>query len=97
MCASVMRSQGARVWALKFRSFVMEVGDLLYDNFPEAKVVFLYRWVSVMERALDLQRQGVPMFVGQYEDLQAAPRIVLEALLAYCQVGAQDVAPSTGD
>jgi Sulfotransferase family len=148
MCGSVARSHGARAWALKFRSFVIELGDLFYEHFPEAKVVFLYRhaeswarsmarafhifeadtepllsalqplfprgipavavptageparrsplalvtylWVSVMERGLELQRRGVPMFVAQYEDLQAAPRAVLEGLLAYCQVGAGD-------
>ena len=149
MCASTARSRGASAWALKFRSFVIELGDLLYDNFPEAKVIFLYRhaeawaqsvarafrvfdpqigpllsalqplfprgiptvvehteqdpaplsplalvtylWVSVMERCLDLQRQGVPMFVLRYEDLQATPHAVLDALLAYCGVAASDV------
>jgi hypothetical protein len=149
ICASIARSHGTWAWALKFRSFVIELGDLLYDNFPEAKVIFLYRhaepwarsmarafhvfdpeiepllsalqplfprgipavavhtvkdparlsplalvtylWVSVMERCLDLQRQGVPMFVARYEDLHVAPHVVLDALLAYCQVPARDV------
>jgi Sulfotransferase family len=149
ICASIARSHAASAWALKFRSFVIELGDLLYDNFPEAKVIFLYRhaeawarsmarafhvfdpeiapllsalqplfprgvpavavhavkdparlsplalvtylWVSVMERCLDLQRQGVPMFVARYEDLHVAPHVVLDALLAYCQVAASDV------
>ena len=149
ICAAIARSHGASTWALKFRSFVIELGDLLYDNFPEAKVIFLYRhaepwarsmarafhvfdpevgpllsalqplfprgipavavptvkdpaglsplalvtylWVSVMERCLDLQRQGVSMFVARYEDLHVAPHVVLDALLAYCQVGARDV------
>jgi Sulfotransferase family len=148
LCASTARSRGASAWALKFRSFVIELGDLLYHNFPEAKVIFLYRhaeswarsmarafhvfdpqiepllaalqplfprgipagaahtvqepaplsplalvtylWVSVMERCVDLQRQGVPMFVARYEDLQAAPHEVLDALLAYCRIAASD-------
>jgi Sulfotransferase domain len=148
MCASSARRGGASAWALKFRSVVIGLADLLYHHFPEAKVVFLYRqaeswarsmarafrlldpeieawlpplqplvsrfmpvvaaptaqelappsplawlsylWVSVMERCVDLQRQGVPMFVARYEDLQAAPHEVLEALFAYCAVTARD-------
>lgn len=145
LCASSARGRGASASALKFRSFVIGLADLLSHHFPEAKVVFLYRqavswarsmvrafrlfdpeveallpplqplvspfmpvvaaqevappsplawlsylWVSVMERCLDLQRQGVPMFVARYEDLQAAPLEVLEALLAYCGVRARD-------
>ena len=30
-------------WSIKFRSFSIELGDLLYKHFPDAKVVFLYR------------------------------------------------------
>src|SRR5262249_54676909 len=37
------RIRGASAWALKFRSMVMEMGDLFYSVFPEAKLVFLYR------------------------------------------------------
>jgi hypothetical protein len=37
------RIRGAAAWALKFRSMVMEMGDLFYSVFPEAKLVFLYR------------------------------------------------------
>ena len=31
------------VWALKFRSFVIEIADLIYAHFPKAKSLFLYR------------------------------------------------------
>jgi hypothetical protein len=31
------------VWSIKFRSFVIEVTDLLYAHFPQAKSLFLYR------------------------------------------------------
>ncbi len=30
-------------WSIKFRSFSIELGDLLYRHFPKAKVIFLYR------------------------------------------------------
>ena len=30
-------------WAVKFRSFSIEIGDLLYKHFPNAKNIFLYR------------------------------------------------------
>ncbi len=146
LCAASARSGGSTAWALKFRSWGIELGDLFYRNFPEARVIFLYRhaeawarsfarltrmfepgaeppppallerfgrlvplvrrymathstqippieyvacmWVSVMERCLDLQRQGVPMFAARYEDLKAAPHAVLDAMFAYCGVAA---------
>lgn len=31
------------VWVLKFRSFVVEIADLIYTHFPQAKSLFLYR------------------------------------------------------
>jgi hypothetical protein len=42
ICASA-RSGGASAWVLKLRSFGIELDDLLYGHFPEAKVIFLYR------------------------------------------------------
>ncbi len=47
-------------------------------------------WVAVMERCLELQRQGVPMFCMRYEDLQAAPQEMLDALLAFCDLTVHD-------
>jgi Sulfotransferase domain len=138
------RSKGATAWALKFRSMVMETGDLFYSVFPEAKVIFLYRnaepwarsflrlarvsnpaapiplagngegfrrsiprlearatpsalellacmWLSVMEKCLEMQRRGVPMFVARYEELNAAPRDVLAEMFAYCGLSANAV------
>jgi hypothetical protein len=50
------RSKGATAWALKFRSMVMEMGDLFYSVFPEAKLIFLYRnaipWVRSFLRLM---------------------------------------------
>jgi hypothetical protein len=42
MCAAVQRA-GASAWAFKFRSWGIELGDLFYQTFPAAKVMFLYR------------------------------------------------------
>ncbi|MBA3945877.1 MAG: sulfotransferase [Herpetosiphonaceae bacterium] len=148
MCAAT-RSGGATAWSFKFRSVGVELGDILYHNFPEAKVVFLYRhadgwaksaarayriydrggssgqprnqqmyarlnpairtymathrpvspveilgsmWVSRIERCLELQRQGVPMLCVRYEDLQAAPQEVLDAMFTYCDLTVHDAA-----
>jgi hypothetical protein len=143
MCAAAA-SRGGSAWAFKFRSFGIELSDLLQKNFPEAKVVFLYRagaawalsvgrafgffkpealpympsmqetfarlvplvadfternartitpaellasmWTSAMQRALQLQRCGVPMFAARYEEAKAAARTMLDALFAHCGV-----------
>jgi hypothetical protein len=138
------RSKGSTAWALKFRSMVMEMGDLFYSVFPEAKVIFLYRnaepwarsflrlmrvsdpaaavplagirggfgraiprlegretpsalellacmWLSVMEKCLEMQRRGIPMFVARYEELNAAPRDVLAEMFACCGFSANAV------
>src|SRR5207249_3003111 len=131
------QGKGATAWALKFRSMVMEMGELFYSVFPEARLVFLYRhavpwarsflrlmqvpdpagplpfsgsrgglarmiprleerepasflellacmWLSVMEKCREMQHRGIPMFVARYEELNAAPREVLEAMFASC-------------
>jgi hypothetical protein len=43
------------VWVLKFRSFVVEIADMIYAHFPQAKSLFLYRhadpWGKSMARA----------------------------------------------
>lgn len=43
------------VWVLKFRSFVIEIADMIYAHFPQAKSLFLYRhvnpWGQSMARA----------------------------------------------
>ncbi len=146
MCAAA-QSGGATAWSFKFRSVGVELGDIIYRSFPEAKVIFLYRhadgwaksaarayriydigvpagqprttaryarlnpairaymathttlspieilswmWVSRMDRCLDLQQLGVPMFCMRYEDVQAVPRQMLSAMFAYCGLTVQD-------
>ena len=43
------------VWVIKFRSFVVEIADLIYAIFPQAKCLFLYRnadpWAESFVRA----------------------------------------------
>jgi hypothetical protein len=51
--------KGATAWALKFRSMVMEMGELFYSVFPEAKLVFLYRNAVPWARSF-LRLMGVP-------------------------------------
>jgi hypothetical protein len=34
------------VWVIKFRSFAIEIADMLYDHFPQAKSLFLYRHIE---------------------------------------------------
>jgi hypothetical protein len=33
-------------WVIKFRSFVLEIADMIYTHFPQAKSLFLYRHVD---------------------------------------------------
>jgi hypothetical protein len=54
MCANT-RHGGAQSWAFKFRSYVTNLADLLYQAVPEAKLIFLYRnaeaWAKSFSRA----------------------------------------------
>jgi len=44
-----------RGWVIKFRSFTIELGDLLHKHFPNTRNIFLYRnaepWLNSMLRA----------------------------------------------
>jgi hypothetical protein len=42
-CKSTEQTPHPVRWGIKFRSFVIELGDLLYAHFPQAKTIFLYR------------------------------------------------------
>lgn len=53
----------------------------------ELPLVFLAgSWACNLLRCRDLMAEGVPLFVTRYEDLLAAPRQVLAALLRACNV-----------
>ena len=45
-------------------------------------------WLSVMEKGLEMQARGIPLFVARYEELNAAPRDVLTRMFAH--VGLSD-------
>lgn len=49
-------------------------------------------WVSSMQDALAIQRQGAAMFAARYEDISVAPREVIAALLLHCGISAPDPA-----
>jgi len=50
------------------------------------------RWVTAMQRCLDLQHAGVPMFCARYEELRETPRAVLDTMLSYCGLVVHDPA-----
>lgn len=54
-CKPTEQIPGPVVWAVKFRSFSIELGDLIYEHFPNAKNIFLYRdaesWTQSAGRA----------------------------------------------
>ena len=54
--------------------------------------LFVLPWVSVIQRCLDLQQQGVPMICARYEDLKRAPQKVLDAVFTFCDLSVSDPA-----
>jgi hypothetical protein len=54
MCKPTEQTPDPRGWVIKFRSFVIELGDLLYKHFPNTRNLFLYRhaeaWLNSMYR-----------------------------------------------
>jgi hypothetical protein len=55
ICKNPKTKDQSQKWAIKFRSHGIEIGDLMYEHFPEAKSLFLYRnaedWFDSMVRA----------------------------------------------
>ena len=49
------QKQGYQYYAFKFRSYVLSVGDLLFQTIPQAKILFMYRnaltWADSFSRA----------------------------------------------
>ena len=43
LCKSPGRNRPALAWVIKFRSFGIEIADLLFKHFPETRTIFLYR------------------------------------------------------
>ncbi len=86
-------------WAVKFRSFSIELGDLLYEHFPNSKNIFLYRdaasWMQSAGRAFVENADSVEtrtMFQGWFSTLvPAIARHVSEngPLLSIASLGTQ--------
>ena len=55
LCNSPKQSILTFTWAIKFRSFSIEIADLMFKHFPDAKTIFLYRdaetWLRSAVRA----------------------------------------------
>ena len=55
LCKSHKQSSFPFTWAIKFRSFSIEIADLMFKHFPDAKTIFLYRdaetWLRSAVRA----------------------------------------------
>ena len=55
LCKPTEQISNPRGWVIKFRSFVVELGDLLNKHFPNTRNIFLYRnaepWLDSMLRA----------------------------------------------
>lgn len=55
LCKSPEQNRLPFAWAIKFRNFGIEIADLLFRYFPEAKIIFLYRdaetWLISISRA----------------------------------------------
>jgi hypothetical protein len=54
LCKPTEQTPNPSGWVIKFRSFVIELGDLLYKHFPNTRNIFLYRnaeaWLNSMYR-----------------------------------------------
>jgi hypothetical protein len=55
LCKSSESNHNLQNWVIKFRSYDIEIADLLFKHFPEAKIIFLSRdiktWMKSMFRA----------------------------------------------
>jgi hypothetical protein len=54
LCQPTEQIPDPKGWVIKFRSFAIELGDLLYKHFPNTRNIFLYRhaesWLNSMYR-----------------------------------------------
>jgi hypothetical protein len=54
LCKPTEQTPNPQGWVIKFRSFAIELGDLLYKHFPNTRNIFLYRhaeaWLNSMYR-----------------------------------------------
>ena len=45
--------------------------------------ILAYMWLAPMEKCLELQQRGIPVFAARYEELNRAPRDVLTQMFAF--------------
>jgi hypothetical protein len=64
-------------------------------SYPRAKLTVL-QWLQVMHTYLELDASGIPMLAVRYEDMQSAPRRVLEGIFAYCGLPAERLPEAEG-
>lgn len=53
--------------------------------------ILAYLWLSPMEKCLEMQRCGIPLFIARYEELTHTPREVLTQMFAYSGFAANAV------
>lgn len=89
MCKPTEQIPNPTHWSIKFRSFSIELGDLLFKHFPNTKNIFLYRhaetWANSNKRA----------FIENAEDLgfrawfQSLFSTFVPSIAAHVQAGGQ--------
>ena len=67
-----------------------EVRELLVEELKDAYSAEKQA-LRCMQKALKMQRSGIPIFIARYEELNAAPRDVLTAMFAHCGLSAHAV------
>jgi hypothetical protein len=69
-CKNPASKDEPQKWAIKFRSYGIEIGDLMYRLFPDAKCLFLYRnledWTDSMVRAFGGDEKITPEVVNLF-------------------------------
>ncbi len=93
MCAAA-QSVGALAWAFKFRGFGIELGDLFYQLFPSARVVFLYRGaISYSRSAVRAFRLFEPEMQEIMPHMQQVFSELLRPIAAYSSTHTAVISP----
>jgi hypothetical protein len=95
ICKNPKTKDQSQKWAIKFRSHGIEIGDLIYEHFPEAKSLFLYRnaedWFDSMVRAFGGDDAITPEFLkGIWDFMKPVMRLTdsyTDEDLTFAQLG----------
>ena len=74
-CTKILcKSSSTVTWAIKFRSFGIEIADLMFKCFPNAKALFLYRnaetWLkSAFKAFLNPDDLNSPEYMDKIQDI----------------------------